>query len=63
MTAIKDDDLVKRDMERNIWQETLDAVRDIKKGKIGAVHCIKDSEDGTLPRNNLALLEFPVEKC
>lgn len=30
-------ELIARDLERAVWQETLDAVRSIKAGKVGAV--------------------------
>jgi len=33
--------LLKRDSERDVWQETLDAVRDIKAGKIGHVETVE----------------------
>ncbi|MDM8558020.1 helix-turn-helix domain-containing protein [Candidatus Parabeggiatoa sp. HSG14] len=34
-------DLIERDLKRDIWQETLDAVRDIKAGKVGYVRIVE----------------------
>ena len=34
-------DLVKRDANRDVWQETLDAVRDVKSGKVGRVETVE----------------------
>ncbi len=34
-------DLIARDLQRDIWQETLDAVNDIKAGKVGHVETIE----------------------
>ncbi len=39
-----DEELLKRDSERDIWQETLDAVRDIKAGNTGTVNHIAISQ-------------------
>ena len=36
-------DLIERDMKRDVWQETLDAVRDIKAGKVGRVEKVEIS--------------------
>lgn len=33
--------LLERDSERDVWQETLDAVRDIKAGKVGRVKTVE----------------------
>ncbi|MBU0500266.1 MAG: helix-turn-helix domain-containing protein [Gammaproteobacteria bacterium] len=33
--------LIERDSERDVWQETLDAVRDIKAGKVGRVETVE----------------------
>ena len=37
MTTKSEKELMVRDLERDVWQEALDAVRDIKAGKVGAV--------------------------
>ena len=37
---INEDKLIERDLKRDIWQETLDAVQSIKSGQIGAKHHI-----------------------
>ena len=34
-------DLIKRDAKRDIWQETLDAVREIKGGNVGRVEKVE----------------------
>jgi putative transcriptional regulator len=34
-------DLIERDLKRDIWQETLDAVRDIKAGQVGDVKIVE----------------------
>ncbi len=34
-------ELIERDLKRDIWQETLDAVRDIKAGKVGHVKTVE----------------------
>ena len=34
-------DLVKRDTNRDVWQETLDAVRDLKAGNAGHVETVE----------------------
>ena len=34
-------ELIERDSNRDIWQETLDAVRDIKAGKVGLVETVE----------------------
>mgnify|MGYP000563139555 CR=1 FL=1 len=39
--AMNEKELIERDMQRDVWQETLDAVLDIKKGKIGAVRTVE----------------------
>jgi putative transcriptional regulator len=33
-------ELVERDLNRDIWQETLDSVKDIKAGRVGAVRTV-----------------------
>ncbi len=33
--------LLERDSKRDVWQETLDAVRDIKEGKVGHVETVE----------------------
>lgn len=39
--AMNENDLVKRDSKRDVWQETLDAVRDIKAGKAGHIETVE----------------------
>jgi len=39
--TMSEQELIERDLKRDIWQETLDAVRSIKKGEIGAIHIIE----------------------
>lgn len=34
-------DLIERDANRDVWQETLDAVRDIKAGNIGHIESVE----------------------
>ena len=34
-------ELIERDLNRDIWQETLDAVRDIKAGKVGHIETVE----------------------
>ncbi len=41
--VLTDKELVERDLERDIWQETLDAVRDLKGGKVGSVEVVEVS--------------------
>ena len=41
MTTMNEKKLIQRDMKRDVWQETLDAVRDIKAGKVGAVRTVQ----------------------
>lgn len=38
--AMNEKELIERDLNRDVWQETLDAVKSIKSGKVGAVHTI-----------------------
>jgi putative transcriptional regulator len=38
--VINENDLVERDLKRDVWQEALDAVRSIKAGNIGAIRTI-----------------------
>jgi putative transcriptional regulator len=40
MTIKNENELVERDLKRDVWQETLDAVRSIKAGKVGTIHTI-----------------------
>ncbi len=39
--AMNEKDLIERDSERDVWQETLEAVRDIKKGNIGGMETVE----------------------
>lgn len=39
--AMNEKELIERDLKRDIWQETLDSVKSIKAGKVGAVHTIE----------------------
>lgn len=39
--AMNEKELIERDLKRDVWQETLDAVRSIKAGKVGAVRTVK----------------------
>jgi len=39
--VMNETDLIERDLKRDIWQETLDAVRDIKAGNVGHVKTIE----------------------
>jgi len=39
--VINENDLVERDLKRDVWQEALDAVRSIKAGNIGAIRTIE----------------------
>jgi putative transcriptional regulator len=39
--AMNEQDLIERDAKRDVWQETLDAVRDIKAGNIGHVETVE----------------------
>lgn len=41
MTTMNETELIQRDIKRDIWQETLDAVRDTKAGKAGAVRTVQ----------------------
>ena len=38
--AKSEKELVERDLKRDVWQETLDAVKNIKTGKLGTVRVI-----------------------
>ena len=38
---MNDKELLKRDSTRDVWQETLDAVRDIKAGNVGNVEKVE----------------------
>ena len=42
--VMNEKDLVKRDANRDVWQETLDAVRDIKAGNTGHTETIEIPE-------------------
>jgi putative transcriptional regulator len=35
---MRENDLLKRDAERDVWQEALDALHDLKAGRVGAEH-------------------------
>src|SRR5699024_8122565 len=39
--AMNEKELVERDMNRDIWQETLDAVKSIKAGNVGKVRTVE----------------------
>lgn len=41
MTKLSRTKLLARDAKRDVWQEALDAVRDIKRGKVGRAQKIK----------------------
>jgi len=38
--TMDDKELIRRDLERNVWQEALDAVRQLKAGQVGAVRTV-----------------------
>lgn len=40
---INENDLIERDLKRDVWQETLDAVKSIKSGKVGTIHTVEPS--------------------
>jgi len=39
--VMNEKDLIERDSKRDVWQETLDAVRSIKAGKVGDVEIVE----------------------
>ena len=39
--VMNEKELIKRDTDRDVWQETLDAVRSIKAGEIGHIETIQ----------------------
>ncbi len=39
--VMNEKDLMKRDANRDVWQETLDAVRDIKSGDVGRIETVE----------------------
>ena len=39
--VMSEKELIERDLKRDVWQETLEAVRDIKAGRVGAVRTIE----------------------
>ncbi len=39
--AMNEQELIERDVKRDVWQETLNAVRDIKAGNIGHVETVE----------------------
>ena len=39
--TMNEKELLKRDLERDVWQETLDAVQSIKLGKIGRIETVE----------------------
>ena len=38
--TMNEKELVERDLKREVWQETLEAIRDIKSGKVGHVESV-----------------------
>jgi len=40
MTIMNKNELVERDLNRDVWQEALDAVKSIKAGNVGTIHTI-----------------------
>ena len=39
--ALSEKELIERDLDRDVWQEALDAVRSIKAGTVGAIHGVE----------------------
>lgn len=39
--AMNEKELIERDLDRDIWQQTLDAVKDIKAGEVGKVRTVE----------------------
>ncbi|MDA3877890.1 MAG: helix-turn-helix domain-containing protein [Halothiobacillus sp.] len=39
--VMNEKELIERDLKRDVWQETLDSVKAIKSGKVGAVDTIE----------------------
>ena len=39
--ARSEKELIERDLNRDVWQETLDAIKSIKAGKVGAVRTVE----------------------
>jgi putative transcriptional regulator len=39
--VMNEKDLLERDSKRDVWQETLDAVKDIKSGKVGRFETVE----------------------
>ena len=39
--VMNEEDLIERDSKRDVWQETLDAVRSIKAGNVGLVETVE----------------------
>jgi len=39
--VMNEEELIERDSNRDVWQETLDAVRSIKAGKVGHVETVQ----------------------
>ncbi|MGV6850724.1 MAG: helix-turn-helix domain-containing protein [bacterium] len=39
--VMNEKDLIERDLNRDVWQETLGAVRDIKAGKVGHIETVE----------------------
>ncbi len=39
--VMNEKDLAERDASRDVWQETLDAVRDMKAGKVGNIETVE----------------------
>ena len=40
MGKMNEKELMKRDAKRDVWQEALDAMRDIKAGRHGAIYTV-----------------------
>ena len=39
--VMNEKELIERDLKRDIWQETLDSVRNIKQGKVGHIETVE----------------------
>ena len=39
--ALSEKELIERDLDRDVWQEALDAVRSIKAGTVGAIRAVE----------------------
>lgn len=40
---LNENDLIERDLQRDVWQEVLDSVRSIKAGNIGVIYTVEIS--------------------